>query len=139
MNDALVICNRYVAANLAHQGAKLPSPVKRREFARWVEQLEYDVFKLPRPDLHVWLDMPVAIACELLGRKGARGYLQRQPDIHESNRAHLEATRETYAELARRSPDWLGVECAPRGQLLAPEEIAEKVWEGVSRLLDHKG
>jgi len=132
---ALVVCNRYVAANLAHQGAKVASPDERRRFARWVEELEYSVFGLPRPDLHVWLDMPPEVAAGLISRKGRRTYLQDQQDIHENNLDYLRATREVYADLAREREGWLSVECAREGRPLPPQEIAETIWDATARLL----
>lgn len=134
---ALVVCNRYVAANLAHQGAKIGSPAGRQEFARWIEDLEYGIFALPRPDLNVWLDMPPEIAAHLVSGKGEREYLQQNEDIHETNSAHLKATREVYRELAEGGADWSTVTCARGGRPLPPEEIAESIWRGVSRALDY--
>lgn len=133
---ALVICNRYVPANLAHQGAKIASDEERRPFLKWVEELEYDVLGLPRPDLHVLLDMPATLAGSLIERKEEREYLKNGRDIHESDAAYLAATREVYVQLAEETPNWLRVDCAPCGALLAPEEIAEQVWEGVRLVIE---
>jgi len=133
---ALVVCNRYVAANLAHQGAKIESPTERREFLRWVEELEYEVLGLPRADVNVWLDMPAEIASKLISGKSERSYLRRARDIHESNLPYLKATREVYRELAERGADWLTVECASGGRALPPKEIAERVWSALTRALD---
>ena len=135
---ALVVCNRYVAANLAHQGGKIQSAQERREFLHWVEKLEYEVFALPRPDLQVWLDMPPEIAVRLIARKKQRGYLAQGRDIHESSLAHLEATREVYRQLASETAAWVTVECAAEGQPLPPEQIAEQVWRRVKPLLDSR-
>jgi len=136
---ALVVCNRYVPANLAHQGGKIHSESERDEFLRWVEKLEYEVFAVPRPDLHVWLDVPPEPAVELISRKRKRGYLKDARDIHESSLAHLLATREVYRRLAAGSRDWLTVQCAVQGRLLAPEQIAEEVWRGVRPVLERSG
>ena len=48
------------------------------------------------------LDAPAAMARELVGRKGARGYTTLEADIHESDAAHGDASRAIYLELARR-------------------------------------
>ncbi len=136
---ALVVCNRYVPANLAHQGAKIESPAERSEFLKWVDELEYEVFGLPRADLHVWLDMAVQIASDLVSKKHPRKYLRQERDIHENSMSHLTATREVYSELAAQGPDWLTVHCAAGGHALPPEQIAQKLWAGVSRLLEKTG
>jgi len=131
---AMVVCNRYVSANLAHQGGKIRSPRRRREFLRWIEQLEYEVFGLPRPDVQVWLDMPPAVAVRLIARKKRRRYLRQAKDIHESSLAHLEGTRRAYRELAS-GRNWFRVACARKDEPRAPEEIAEEIWDGVRRRL----
>jgi dTMP kinase len=127
---ALVVANRYVSANLAHQGSKLEDPARRREFMRWVEEMEYGVFALPRPDLQVWLDMPPEAAVHLIAKKTTRAYLQQGRDIHENSMRHLRGTYEAYRELAA-SPGWLRIECAAGGRPLEPERIAAAVWDGI--------
>src|SRR3954454_51339 len=101
----LVILDRYVASNAAHQGAKLQGD-ERRRLLDWLEAVEYGEFGLPRPDLVVLLDTPVALARTLVGRKGARGYTTLEADIHESDAGHSTATRDVYLELAGRGEGW---------------------------------
>ncbi|HET7146854.1 MAG TPA: hypothetical protein VFI10_06585 [Gaiellaceae bacterium] len=130
----LVVCDRYVGSNAGHQGAKLDGDARRR-LLDWLEEVEYGEFALPRPDLVVLLDAPVALARELVGRKAARGYTTLEADIHEADPEHSGATRETYLELARRG-GWRVVATgddsgAPRGV----EEIADEVWAAVEPLL----
>jgi len=130
---AVVISNRYVAANLAHQGSKIESPESRREFLDWVERLEYDVFGLPRPDVHVLLDVSPEVAATLIARKQERKYLKQGKDIHESNLDYLAATGQVYRDLAA-AQNWLTIECAVGGKVRPPEAIAEEVWNGLCRL-----
>jgi dTMP kinase len=130
----LVVCDRYVASNAAHQGAKLSGEARAR-LLDWLEQVEYGEFALPRPELVVLLDAPVALARELVGRKAARGYTTLEADIHEADAGHSRATREVYLELAGRQ-GWRIVstadaEGAPRGV----DEIADEVWSAVEPLL----
>src|SRR5207253_2348484 len=46
----LVVLDRYVASNAAHQGAKLQGD-ERRRLLNWLDAVEYGEFGLPRPDL----------------------------------------------------------------------------------------
>jgi dTMP kinase len=128
----LVICDRYAASNAAHQGAKLHGD-ERRRLLDWLDAVEFGEFALPRPDLVVLLDTPVALARTLVGRKGARGYTTLEADIHEADAGHSAATREVYLELAQRfgrGGGWhvvptAGEDGAPRGI----DEIAGEIWE----------
>ena len=85
-ND-LVVCDRYVASNQAHQGGKLSGDARRR-LLDWLEEVEYGEFALPRPQLVILLDAPVALARRLVGRKAARGYTTLEADIHEADAVH---------------------------------------------------
>ena len=96
----LVVCDRYVARTLAHQGVAARRRGARAA-ARVARQVEYGEFALPRPDLVVLLDAPAALARELVARKGARAYTTLEADIHESDTEHGDASREVYLELAR--------------------------------------
>lgn len=130
----LVVCDRYVASNAAHQGAKLTGDARAR-LLDWLDEVEYGEFALPRPDLVVLLDAPVALARELVGRKAARGYTTLEADIHEADAGHSGATRDVYLELARRG-NWRvvatgGADGAPR----AVDEIAGEIWRVVEPLL----
>ena len=132
-ND-LVVCDRYVASNAAHQGAKLTGAARSRLLA-WLEAVEYGEFALPRPDLVVLLDAPVALARELVGRKAARGYTTLEADIHESDAGHSGATRDVYLELALRE-GWHVVSTADdRGAVREVDDVAAEVWSSVKPLL----
>ena len=69
----------------------------------WLDEVEYGEFALPRADLVILLDAPVALARQLVGRKAARGYTTLEADIHEADAGHSRATRELYLELADRN------------------------------------
>jgi dTMP kinase len=130
----LVVCDRYVASNAAHQGAKLTGDARAR-LLDWLDEVEYGEFALPRPDLVVLLDAPVALARELVGRKATRGYTTLEADIHEADAGHSGATRDVYLELAR-CGNWRvvatgGADGAPR----AVDEIAGEIWRAVEPLL----
>jgi dTMP kinase len=131
---ALVVCDRYVASNLAHQGAKLDGEARER-LIRWLVDVEYGEFALPRPDLVVLLDAPAALARELVGRKGTRAYTTLEADIHESDTAHGDASREVYLDLAGRE-GWRVVATADEdGAARDVDEIAAEVWAAVEPLL----
>jgi dTMP kinase len=126
----LTICDRYVASNAAHQGAKLDGE-ERRRLLDWLEAVEYGEFALPRPDVVVLLDTPVALARTLVARKGARGYTTLEADIHEADAAHTAATREVYLELAERGNWRVVLTAAADGELRDVDEIADEIWETV--------
>lgn len=83
-----IIADRYVLSNIAFQGAKLKSISEKEDLAKWVIHTEFDVFRLPRPDLTLFIHMPFSF-CQnnvLNQRNGAdRDYLDGKADIHEAD------------------------------------------------------
>ncbi len=55
----VVLADRYVSANQIHQAGKIDEPKVRKEFLAWLDTMEYEVFQIPRPDLVVYLDVPL--------------------------------------------------------------------------------
>jgi len=130
----LVVCDRYVASNLAHQGSQVEG-AEREGLIDWLLEVEYGEFQLPKPDLVVLLDAHPSLARELVARKGARSYTSLEADILESDEAHGDASREIYLELARRD-GWHVVETAGEdGTVRAVDEIAADIWAAVEPLL----
>jgi dTMP kinase len=106
----IVLADRYIGSNLAHQGARVPR-AKRAGFLAWLKQLEYKVYALPPEDLVIYLRVPPAAAHRLVGRKSARKYTRRRRDILEASVAHLATASGLYDQLARQ-PNWVKIECA---------------------------
>jgi dTMP kinase len=128
----ILLADRYVASNLAHQGARMTAE-KRGNFLAWLKQLEYDVHALPVEDLVVYLRVPVAEAHRLVGHKAEREYTKARRDLQESDIAHLEAASRIYDELARQ-PNWVTVDCydATAGTLRAAPAIHEEISAAIS-------
>jgi dTMP kinase len=106
----MLLADRYIASNLAHQGARVP-PKKRPEFLAWLKQLEYEIYGMPREDLVVYLRVPPTAAHRLVGEKTARGYTKRRRDLLEADLTHLQRASQVYDELSRQ-PNWARIECA---------------------------
>jgi len=127
----IVLVDRYVASNLAHQVARTAAE-KRSEFLRWIEHLEYTIYGLPREDLILYLRVPPSQAQRLVGQKSERSYTRASHDIQEKNLRHLEDAAEMYDMLSRSRP-WATIQCydAQNGSLRLPEDIAAEVLSAV--------
>ena len=90
---AIVLADRYVASNLAHQTARVPAE-KRADFLTWIEHLEYGIYDLPREDLVLYLRVPPHEAQILVKKKPSRSYTDSTHDILEANIRHLEEAEE---------------------------------------------
>jgi dTMP kinase len=133
LNDGkIIIANRYVTSNAGHQGAKIVDRDDRIKFYKWLDNLEYGTFNIPKPDLNIILNVPVEMSIELI-RKGheAKGT---KPDLHDQDLDHLRRAEEVYFEIAELFPNTRLIECVENGKLLPAGEVHAKVWELVRRI-----
>lgn len=133
----IVICNRYVSSNAAHQGGKISDQIERLHFFKWLDNLEYNIFGIPKPDLNIILHLPPKMAQKLVDRKSTatRKYVNgKKRDIHEADLVHLKNAETVYLQIAKLFPSTKLVECLDKGKLLGPEQIHNKVWELVRRI-----
>ena len=136
----IVLADRYIGSNLAHQTARV-APEERNEFLAWLKHLEYKLYALPPEDLVVYLRVPVTEAHRLVGLKGARAYTKLKRDIQEADIRHLEQTAIIYERLAT-DANWARIDCidADAGALKSPEEIHRAILQTVeSRILSPAG
>lgn len=134
-NGQIVLADRYIASNLAHQTARV-APDKRSAFLEWIEHLEYGIYGLPRENLVLYLRVPAREAQKLVAQKSARSYTSAQKDLLEASLRHLEEAAAMYDFLSRR-PSWATVECfdSARGTMRSPQEIAAGVLAAVEPVL----
>ena len=135
---AVVVLNRYMESNMAHQGAKLDGEERKRLVA-WLRELEVGQLGLPPADLVIYLHVPTEQSQRIISGRGRKGYLAgKEKDIHESDRSYQERCVQTYLELHGANPHWRLVECAENGALLPREDIHSRVWDSVREHLAHR-
>jgi len=117
----IVICDRYIASNIAHQATKLKVKSEKLKFIQWIEQFEYEDNKIPREDLVVLLSLPPAISQKLMSKK--------KKDIHERDENYLIEVGGVYEQLGREKKNWVKVDCLKNGKLKKPERIFGEVLE----------
>jgi dTMP kinase len=128
----VVVLDRYVPSNVAHQAAKLDGAA-RADLTTRILMIEFTIFDLPRPDVVLLLDLPVPVAQDLISRKPARNYTSRKADLQEADATYLARVRDVYHELARSDPSWQTVPCCDGPRLRTVEEIAETIWQIVEK------
>jgi len=81
----IVIADRFVSANQIHQGGKCKTEAERKEFLRWLDRMEHEVLDTPRPDVILYLNIPIAVSQELLAKQKASGIVEKKPYMKEKN------------------------------------------------------
>lgn len=127
----LVVADRYVASNLAYQAARAPAS-ERAAVMAWLETVEHEIFKMPRPALTVLLDLPVPLAAARIAHRPVSGG-RPTGDRYEADHALLEGCRTAYHDLAADRENWAVVPLVEDGRELAPDEVTERVFAAVRR------
>lgn len=133
----VVIADRYASSNQIHQGGKVRDEEKRAPFLSWLETMEHETLKVPRPDRIVYLRVPVEVSLKLLSkeREAKNVALEGETrDLAEKDRMYLERSYEC-AEALSKGNAWETIQCAPEGTLRTPEDIHEEVYAAVRALL----
>jgi dTMP kinase len=135
----IIIANRYVSANQIHQGGKIKSAKKRAGFMKWLNKMEFEVFGIPRPDIILYLSLPIEIVMKLLkdreSSKMKRAYLKKKKDVHEADEKFMENSIKSALWLAKTQPNWTKIDCSVKGEIFSREEIHEMIYKEVKKKL----
>jgi len=126
-DDYIVILDRYTQSNMAHQGCKLELKEDRLKLYKWIEELEYNLLELPRPDIILFLHMPVNFIEQLRKNRD-------ELDVHELNRQYLEKAEQTYLELVDLY-QYKKISCINDTNIKTIDEIHEEVYKYVEKLV----
>jgi len=130
-NGGTVLLDRYVYSNIAYQCAKLPNADEAEALREWILNTEFGEFGEPRPDLNIFLDVPIGFVENSLShnRKGSdRGYLHGAQDIHEADIEFQKKVRAMYLRQAEVDPKLVVIDCSDaQGQMLPPDDIFNKI------------
>ena len=133
----IVISDRYLVSNIGHQGGKIKDLKNWRKYVKWLYELEYGLFKIPKPDYTFILKTSPEFSLKLAnnitdGQKQARreSYLgnSKKQDIHEKDKSHLTDALNSYLRMAKEFPkDFKVIECLKNNELLPPEIINQRI------------
>lgn len=130
-NNLLVIADRYVFSNIAFQCAKVKDIVSQKKLQEWIFFLEYSYYKIPKPDISIYLDVTIEFAERELkktrvGRE--RQYLEGEKDIHESNLILQRKVKKEYLRLTTEYDDLIMVNCIGKdGAMMDQQTIHNKI------------
>jgi len=127
-----VICDRFTSSNMGHQAGKIDDQTERDAYLEWLDNLEFKLLNIPRPDKIVFLYVHPEISQKLMAERADKDYLKgKKKDIHEADMDHLMKASNAFLYVAKKY-DWIVIDCAPEGELLSIDTIHEMVWEKVN-------
>ena len=119
-NGDIVLLDRYVESNMAHQGGKLNSKEERLKMYEKLDELEFGIMELPRPDAVIFLYMPSPYAAIL---KKSRAEAS---DQHEISEEHLKRAEEAYLELTEKY-NYIKIDCVKNDVIRTINDINDEV------------
>lgn len=131
LSGKLILADRYTTSNAVHQMVKLPRE-QWDEYMSWLQDLEFNRMGIPRPDVVIYLDMPVDVSQKLLTNRYHGD--EHKKDVHEADIKYLAACRET-ALYAAQAMGWHVIPCACGGQPLPIDKIQETIQACLSKEL----
>ncbi len=125
-----VVADRYVTSNVIYQTAKIDGEDEKREFLRWLEDIEYNKLGLPRPDKVLFLNMEPEAAARLMAERKNKITDGSEKDIHEKNASYLRTAYDNACFAAHES-NWLEIKCSVNGIPRSIEEIHKDITDKV--------
>ena len=128
----IVIANRYTSANKGHQLGKLSSDEEKKVFLDWINELEYQILRIPVPDLTLFVHMKPEIGQKLVDQKEDREYTQGEKrDIHEADLTHLQDAEKAYFYCLNKDSveNWKKITCFEGTEPKTIELIHQTIFE----------
>ena len=131
-----VLLDRYVSANMMHQGARLSNDSALPELLDWIDHMEYDVYKIPQPDVTFYFDIPFKIREQLKLQAVREGKHTGKLDVAEQDQGHQRIAEIRARKIVSLRADWRHITCCTgSGELRSREDIHEEVYKIVSEIM----
>lgn len=121
----LILADRYATSNAIYQMEKLPN-IEWDSYLEWSEDFEYNKMGIPKPDLVIFLDMPVEISQKLMTARYDGN--EAKKDVHEANVQFLNNCRKSALYTAEKQ-GWKVIACSDGNDPLPIEIIHNRIIE----------
>lgn len=134
-NGGSIVFDRYVESTMLHQAALIENQEERDRFLDYVNDFEFGKLKLPKPDLVIFLDVPVEVSKKLADSRGEYKSGNKK-DILEQDISHLTKAYNSGKYVANKY-GWTQISCLNEsGNLKSIEEISNDIFEVVKKLFN---
>ena len=118
-----ILAERYTTSNAIYQAAKLPDD-QWDSYLDWLADFEYNKIGIPKPDITIFLDMPIEVSQKIMSRRynGDEG----KKDVHERDTEFLNKCRKA-ALYAADKWDWKVIKCNSGDEPRSIEEINDEI------------
>lgn len=143
-DDTIIIADRYLSANIIHQGSKIKDRTDRYKYIKWCYDYECSLCGLPKEDLTIILTVEPEISQKLMTKRYNGN--EEKKDIHEADIKYLNNCYNTLNETVdiikhNNIADWVHIDCTEYGpddsmNIQSVDYIHEKIMFYINKLLD---
>lgn len=133
-NGGLILADRYTTASMVHQAGKIKDKDERKKFLEWLWNLEFNIYKIPKPDKVFFLNMPIDYVTKLIANRKNKFDQNATKDIHEEDKKHLQDSYEAACEVSK-DYNWNEIKCVVNGNLRTREDIGEEIFSIVKDII----
>ncbi|MBR4173563.1 MAG: deoxynucleoside kinase [Clostridia bacterium] len=125
-DEMVIIADRYVSSNMIHQASKIENISEKDKFLDWLYDFEFNLYKIPKPDMTIFLDMPPKYGRMLIEGRNNKFSGNEKLDIHESDFSYLEKSYEN-AKYVSEKFGWQTICCVENEKIRPIDEIQEDI------------
>lgn len=137
--DYIIIIDRYTTSNMTYQASKIKGITEREKFLDWLYDFEFNLLGLPKPEVIIFLDVPVETSEDLMKiRERENVNLSKndlKKDIHEQDIDYLKKTYYV-AKYISSKYKWDEIKCIVDGKFRTKEDISNEIYNVVKSKLD---
>ena len=129
----IILADRYTTSNMVHQASKMEES-ERDKYLDWLFDYEFNMYKIPKPDAVIFLDVPVDFSKNLMKDRDNKFTGEKEKDIHEKDLEYLKKCYENSLYIADKY-DWKKIECIKDNSLRSIESIHEEIYENIKGII----
>ena len=125
----IVVSDRYVSANMGHQAWKIDDLEERDKFLEWLENLEYWILNLPRPDIQIFLYLDPEVSRKL-ALNVEKPNMDKTKDVHENDANHMRKASKAFLYVAEKFKR-IKIDCAVGWNMRTRDDIWDELYEKI--------
>jgi len=137
-DDSIILCDRYISANIIYQASKLDTEEERKKLFDWLYDTEVNKFGIPHEDITIVLSVPVDVSQKLMSKRYKDD--ESKKDIHESNIKFLidcyNNMRLALNYLPTQGHNWVEIDCSNNsGGIRDIEDIEQDILKTIAPIV----
>ncbi|WP_073508322.1 dTMP kinase [Streptobacillus notomytis] len=134
LSGSIIISDRYTGSNMIHHGSKIDDIKEKEEYLKWLEDLEFNKFCIPKPNITIFLNVPIEYTFNLMENRNNKFTGDSKKDIHESDREYLKKSYYNALNIAKEK-GWRIINCVVDNKMLTIEDIHELIYSEIKEIL----